>query len=62
MDVTPVAAEPKKKTWLIILIVVIALCLICACAAIFGGPVIMTLLGPSVGNVFSDITNSLITP
>lgn len=57
-------SEPKKdNTLLIVIAVVVGLILLCCCcvlAFIFLGPLI---LGPSIGNVFSNIVNNLaITP
>ena len=38
-----------------------ALALICACLICLA-PVILTLLGPAIGGVFSDVVNQLGTP
>ena len=59
---TGLEAEQKSKlpVWAIILIVIAVLCL-CCIAVILLAPVILTLLGPSIGNVFSDIVNELET-
>lgn len=60
-----VAASPssgrKLPTWAIILIVVVALG-ICAGGACLLVPVILTLLGPSIGNVFSNMIEEMGTP
>jgi hypothetical protein len=61
--ITPeVVEEPQNnttKTILIIVIVIVVLC-ICLCLCIFGG---LTILGPTVGNVFSEIEYELmLTP
>jgi len=58
------APEPKKdNTLLIVIAVVVGLILICCCclaAFFFLGPL---LLGPEIGNVFSNIIESLeVTP
>jgi hypothetical protein len=58
--------EGEKKggfpTWAIILIaVVVILCLIPICFLVLS-PVILALLGPSVGNVFSNIIEEMVTP
>jgi len=58
------AVPPKKDNTLLIVIAVIAglflLCCCCVAAFVFLGPVI---LGPSIGNVFSNIIEGLeITP
>jgi hypothetical protein len=51
----------KLPAWAIILIVVVgvAACVGLACLLI---PVILTLMGPSIGNVFSNIIEELATP
>lgn len=58
--VTPEAAPPKKDNTLLIVIAVIAglilLCCCCIAAFFIIGP---TILGPAVGNVFSNIIEGL---
>ena len=57
----PVAAEePKSNTTKIIIIVAVAVVL-CACVCLCVTIGVPALLGPSIGNVFSEI-NSGLTP
>ena len=61
--ITPeVVEEPKNnttKTILIVAIVIVVLC-ICLCLCVIGG---LTIMGPTVGNVFSEIEYELmLTP
>jgi hypothetical protein len=58
--------EIEKKgglpPWALILIIgVVILCVIPLCLFLLF-PVILTLMGPSVGNVFSNILEELVTP
>lgn len=56
--------EEKKgfPTWAIILIVVVVLlCLGSICLMVFS-PVLLALMGPSIGNVFSNMIEELETP
>lgn len=59
-------AEPKNtKPWVIVVIVVaVVLLLLCCCVlfVIFGLPALLALLGPIIGNVFSGISENLMTP
>lgn len=55
----PAETEKKKpKTWLIILIVLAVLMIIAICFVIVGIPFILTLIGPSVENVFETILSA----
>ena len=57
---TPNQVEPQKSnTGLIIGIVVVVVLLCCCCVVVVG---VLTLMGPVVGNVFSSVNNSLLTP
>jgi len=53
-DLEPPETKPKMSPWLIVLLVVLA-----ACCVLVLAPIciiaILTLLGPSIGNVFSNI-------
>ena len=62
METNPVAApkSPNNRTR-IILIVVVALVVVCIVLP-FCIIAMLTLLGPSVANVFSGVTSSLTTP
>ena len=56
----PVMSEsemPKKKTnvWLIVIIVLVVLC----CCCVIGGFISYRMLGPQIGDVFSEITNQI---
>ncbi|MEW6716079.1 MAG: hypothetical protein AB1345_01045 [Chloroflexota bacterium] len=54
--------EGKSKTWVIVLVVVLAvlfICCLCILLIAFGIPAI---LGPAVGEVFSNIIQELGTP
>jgi small neutral amino acid transporter SnatA (MarC family) len=51
----------KKNPWIIVLIIVVVLLVICCICALLV-PTILALLGPSVGNVFSNIIEGLGTP
>lgn len=58
--------EGEKKgglpTWAIIAIIaVVILCVLPICFLVLS-PVILTILGPSVGNVFSNIIEEMVTP
>ncbi len=59
-------AEPKKtKPWVtIVIIIAVVLVLLCCCVlfVIFGLPALLALLGPNIGNVFSGISENLMTP
>jgi hypothetical protein len=52
------AANGKMAPWLIVVLVILGLCclLVVASVCVIG---VLTLLGPAVGNVFSDITTSI---
>jgi hypothetical protein len=58
---SPGGQQRRLPVWAIVLIAlfVLALCAIGACLLI---PVILTLLGPSIGNVFSNVIEELETP
>ena len=51
----------KKNPWITILIIVVVLIVLCCICALLV-PAILALLGPSVGNVFSNIQEGLMTP
>jgi hypothetical protein len=51
----------KKNPWITVLIIVIVLIVLCCICALLV-PTILALLGPSVGNVFSNILEGLVTP
>ncbi len=57
-------APPAKKTnpWIIILIVVAVILLLCCCCLVVFGLLGPSLLGPDVGNIFSNIQQGLMTP
>ena len=57
------AEEPQKKTnpWVIVLII-LAVLLCCCILMLFVIPTILALLGPSVGDVFSNIIEEIGTP
>ena len=59
-SIEPASAEKKSNTWMIVGIfaIVILCCCLIACGVIF----MLTLLGPSVGNVFSTIIEEVATP
>ncbi|MDY7040567.1 MAG: hypothetical protein SVX38_06875 [Chloroflexota bacterium] len=58
----PVQEKKSNRTLIIIIIVVVAL-LLCCCVVVFVGPIFgLTLLGPEVGGVFSDVIEQLGTP
>ena len=54
--------EPEKKkmpVWLIVVIIaVVVLCVIPICLIVLS-PVILALLGPAIGNVFSNVVMSV---
>jgi hypothetical protein len=58
---SPAPTGRKLPTWAIILIVVVGV-LVCAGLACLLIPVILALMGPSIGNVFSNIIEELGTP
>jgi flagellar basal body-associated protein FliL len=61
----PVQEEGKKKsnTTLIVIIIVVVALLLCCCVLVVVGPMFgLTLLGPEIGNVFSDIVETLEAP
>lgn len=53
--------EKKSNTALIIIIVVVLVLIVLCCCCVFGVWLVPTLLGPSVGNVFSNIIEGLET-
>jgi hypothetical protein len=55
-------AQPKKgfPTVIVIVIVIVALCGLMLCCLIVI-PGILSLLGPAVGNVFSNIISNIVT-
>jgi hypothetical protein len=58
----PAQADNTNRTLLIILIVLVGLPLLCVCVSIVV-IAILTLMGPSIGNVFSGIVEELdVTP
>jgi hypothetical protein len=62
MDAIP--EEPKKKGMspvLIVIIIIVVLCLLAVCC-VLAVPTILAMLGPSVGNVFSDVLTQMTTP
>jgi hypothetical protein len=64
VDVVPETEQPPKKKlsgWVIALIV-LGVVIVCACLIVLLIPVVLALLGPSVGNVFSNVINNLGTP
>jgi hypothetical protein len=59
--------EPKPEgggfpRWLIILIVVVVALVALLCCVILFVPVVLTMMGPSIGNVFSNIIEEMVTP
>jgi hypothetical protein len=63
-DASMTPSEEKKKlpTWAIILIVIgglIVLCIIVGCLLSIFAPMVLALMGPSVGNVFSNIIDEM---
>ena len=63
----PVQEEEKKSnTVLIIIIIVVVALLLCCCALVILGPIFgissLTLLGPEIGDVFSDVIEGIMTP
>jgi nitrate reductase NapE component len=48
----------KKNPWITVLIIVVVLIVLCCICAIVGG----VLFGSSIGNVFSNIQEGLMTP
>ena len=61
--VEPVSVEEEKpkmsRTTIIIIVVVAVILLGCACACLLT-LVAPTILGPSIGNIFSDIATELV--
>jgi hypothetical protein len=60
---TPVQAPAKKKlpVWAIILII-LGVLLLCTCLCVLLFPAILAMMGPSIGNVFSNIIEQMPTP
>jgi hypothetical protein len=63
-DAPMTPSEDKKKlpTWAIILIVIgglIVLCVIVGCLLSIFAPAVLALMGPSVGNVFSNVIEDM---
>ncbi len=60
------AVEPAKSnttTIIIIVVAVILLLCLCVCVVLFVLPLFgLSLFGPAIGDVFSEINNSLLTP
>jgi hypothetical protein len=52
--------KPPMSGWLIALIVILALLVVCCICAVIS-VAILTLMGPSVGNVFSTILEGIET-
>lgn len=57
MEAQQPAAKPSK-TWVVIVIVVVLLLAACASVPLCAG-LLLALMGPAVGNVFSNIITSL---
>ena len=55
----PPVEEKKSNTTLIIIIVAVVVLIVLCCCCVFGLWLFPTLLGPSVGNVFSNIIEGL---
>uniref|UniRef100_A0A7C4Q1Y5 Uncharacterized protein n=1 Tax=Bellilinea caldifistulae TaxID=360411 RepID=A0A7C4Q1Y5_9CHLR len=49
---TQPAATPKRKNTLLIVVLIVLAVIVCICLAVV---VVLALLGPAVGNVFSNI-------
>jgi len=54
----PMEEKKSNKTLIIIIVVVVVLILLCCCC-VLGLWLVPSLLGPSVGNVFSNIIEEL---
>jgi hypothetical protein len=62
MEATPEVPEKKKLSPVMIAIIaVVVLCIVCVCCVLIV-PTVLSLLGPSVGNVFSDVLTQMVTP
>jgi len=64
-DYSPSGAPAQKKsnTTLIIIIVVVVVLLLCCCVFLCISPIFgLNLLGPEIGNVFSDVLEGIMTP
>ncbi|MBN1147581.1 MAG: hypothetical protein JXA78_10010 [Anaerolineales bacterium] len=55
----PVEAAPKKKMSPWVIVGIIFLVLVCCCILVF---VLLAMLGPAVGSVFSNIIEEIGTP
>ena len=51
----------KKNPWITVLIIFAVLIFVCCICALLV-PTILALLGPGIGNVFSNIIEGLVTP
>ncbi len=63
-DAPMMPSEDKKKlpAWAIILIVIgglIMLCIIVGCVLSIFAPAVLALMGPSIGNVFSNVIDEM---
>jgi flagellar basal body-associated protein FliL len=54
----PMEEKKSNKTLIIIIVVVVVLIVLCCCC-VLGVLLVPSLLGPSVGNVFSNIIEEL---
>jgi len=52
----------KRNPWIIVLIIVLVLIVLCCLCVLVITVLVPALLGPSVGNVFSNIMEGLGTP
>jgi flagellar basal body-associated protein FliL len=52
----------KKSPWITVLIIVVVLIVLCCLCVIVFSVVGPALLGPNIGNVFSNIMQSITTP
>jgi hypothetical protein len=53
--VAPGAPQPKKTNWLLIGAIVVGVIALCGCLVCFGGPALLTLMGPQIGSQFLGI-------
>ncbi|MCD6553423.1 MAG: hypothetical protein DRI52_11990 [Chloroflexi bacterium] len=62
---TPAQPEGKKSntTLIIVIVVIVVALLLCCCVLLCVGPMFgLNLLGPEIGNTFSDIMKGIMTP
>ena len=52
----------KRNPWITVLIVVVVLIVLCCICGLLASVLVPALLGPNVGNVFSEIQQGLMTP